>query len=492
MTALPGASCAPARTAVQRWLRAARDASVTSTPTVLIAFSGGPDSTALLLLLRDHAPALGASMIAIHVDHGLDAASAARAASARQIASRLGVRCEVHCLAGAPGAGDSSEAWARAERYALLERRADAHRAMWIVTAHHADDQAETVLLRIRYGTGIVGLAGIRPVRGRVARPLLNVPRAALQATLQAYGWCHASGDASALEAQAVVHDPTNDDLSVPRNRLRHVLLPRWSADAPDLSARLCALARRARDTGARLRRHLHRHVDIRPEAGGAASLDASRLRRLPAPVSDLALDALGRAAGRDRPAPAPARAELRRQLAMPDARVGCDAGAGDRWRVADGRLWLLASSATATCPPFEYSRRGPGTIHVEALRLRLRIRRGPTAPWMFRRAPDRAAFRLPAASRPHDAAGERSPHFVVRNRRPGDRLHPLGGPGRRRLAKLLIDRRVPAWRRDHIPLLCVGENLLWIPGLALAEWGRLTDADATEPVWIAELIRNL
>jgi tRNA(Ile)-lysidine synthase len=185
----------------------------------LLAFSGGPDSACLLHLLLDRG--LGPRLRVVHVDHGLDDASAERARSARALAERLGADCRIERLARDEATGGGPEAAARRARYqrlCALMRPGD-----HLLTAHHADDQVETVLLRLLRGagpTGLAGMAGLRPLPpGFLARPLLRCTRADILAYLEARG----------IEP---VDDPSNRDPSFDRNYLRHRVLPaiarRW------------------------------------------------------------------------------------------------------------------------------------------------------------------------------------------------------------------------------------------------------------------------
>ena len=170
---------------------------------MLVALSGGPDSTALLLLA--HA-AFGDRCYAATVDHGLRPESAAEAAHAASICSRLSVSHAT--LSAAPIAGGNLQANARAVRYRLLAEHSEAIGAHWIATAHHADDQLETMLMRLNRGSGVAGLAAIRAVEGRVVRPLLGWRRAEL----------------AAIVAAADIHpvnDPSNRDDRFDRARLR-------------------------------------------------------------------------------------------------------------------------------------------------------------------------------------------------------------------------------------------------------------------------------
>jgi tRNA(Ile)-lysidine synthase len=166
----------------------------------------------------------------IHVNHKLrGAASDADASFCRQLADRLAVPIEV-IEAPVVARGRSPEADARRVRYAAIEQAADRLGATVVCTAHTADDQAETVLLRLFRGAGLRGLSGIRVRHSRIVRPLLECRRSELRAALTAKG-------------ESWREDASNADVSIPRNRLRHELLPHIerlaAADAPGAIAAL-------------------------------------------------------------------------------------------------------------------------------------------------------------------------------------------------------------------------------------------------------------
>jgi len=184
---------------------------------VLVALSGGPDSSALLHALLLLAPRLQLRVQAAHVHHGIRGASADRdAEAARALASRLGVafrRIDVDVPAYARAHGLSLETAARQLRLEALERVAREEGCRRVALGHTADDQAETVLMWVLRGTGPAGLAGIPPVRGVFVRPLLGVWRHEVLA------YCQAAG----LEP---VEDETNRSRRFLRNRIRLEVLP--------------------------------------------------------------------------------------------------------------------------------------------------------------------------------------------------------------------------------------------------------------------------
>jgi tRNA(Ile)-lysidine synthase len=193
----------------------------------------------------------------------------------------------------------------------------------------------------------------------------------------------------------------------------------------------------------------------------------------LPGAARPAALAFLGRLAGAAHGPSAAAQAELWRQLEA-GARVGCDCGGGWRWS-GRGEAVALCREAGAT-PRFTYTFTVPGRCDVPEIGCRVSLEPAALAPWMRRGDPRRAGL---AALLPAGAVAE------VRNRRPGDRVHPLGAPGERKLKDLLIDRCVPRADRDRLPLLCLGGRIAWVPGITVDERHRLP---AEGPVWLAQL----
>src|SRR5262245_7005354 len=215
--------------------RALRDARVAAGEHLLAAVSGGPDSMALLVALREVAQERGWRVTAAHVDHGLRGAEgAAERDAVAAVAASLGVALVERRLALLPGAGLETRA-RRARRRALVSMAQEAG-ATRIVLGHTADDQAETVLLRLLRGAGRGGLGGMRPARGRLLRPLLGSTRADVRHFL-------------AERKLAFAVDRTNADLRHARNRLRRFVLPLLAAEFnPRIGRALAALADRLRD----------------------------------------------------------------------------------------------------------------------------------------------------------------------------------------------------------------------------------------------------
>jgi tRNA(Ile)-lysidine synthase len=441
---------------------------------LVVAFSGGPDSTALLATAKRLAGARALDLCAVHVDHALDPDSPRRARAARALAERLDVDFLARAAEIDRSGARSLEAAARAARYWILERERLRLGASWILTAHHREDQLETLLLRLRQGSGVRGLAGIRRRRHPLLRPLLDASRGLLSRSL---------ADRADLDA---VSDPTNRSLRHARNRVRLRLLPALldaePADAGDALASLAArVASRAASARARTDDRLAARVDLRRLAGEAGpSLSTSRLLELPESLlRHWSVALLAERCGEPYPPGGRVVDELLRQM-LAGRRARCDWGRGRFLEARDGRLRL--GTQPARVPLFSYTFRIPGAVRVPELSVTLRLDRAEVSPWMFRCQRDMTGLRMAVPD------GHR---LTVRSRRPEDRIVPFGERGARLLDHLLSDRSISRAERDRLPLLCDAERVLWAPGVTLAESCRIQPQWAgNRSVWRAELVR--
>ena len=235
----------------QRLLRRFRAAGIASDRTLLVAFSGGPDSLALAAALTHVRAVTGLPLLLVHVDHALRDESGEEAKAAVSLGQQIGLTVVVRRVPEEPRQAHPHtgvEEAARRERYRLLSDEADQAGARVIATAHHRDDQAETVLLHLLRGSGLRGAAGmaeIAPVpvagvrdishqgedqRPRLWRPLLSESRQEMLAYLEKRGLTS-------------LHDPSNDDVTLRRNALRHRAIPELEATFPGAAAALARFA---------------------------------------------------------------------------------------------------------------------------------------------------------------------------------------------------------------------------------------------------------
>jgi len=258
-------------------------------PVLLLAVSGGPDSTALMVLAARWRKTLKTKpkLIAITVDHGLRKEAKREAAHVAKLARKLGLTHRTLRWSGKKPATGLQQA-ARAARYKLLAEAARKDRAAHILTAHTLDDQAETVLIRMSRGSGLRGLAAMQRTSRldagapplQLVRPLLEVPKVRLIATCK-------------VAKAAYADDPSNSDPRFARSRLRQ-LMPALAREG--LTARrLAVLAQRLRRADRALEAAVNRaENDIASRAGESAIvLEAPAFARLPA---EIALRLLGRA----------------------------------------------------------------------------------------------------------------------------------------------------------------------------------------------------
>ncbi len=374
---------------------------------VLVAFSGGPDSTALVVSLHE----AGVDIVAAHYDHALQPGSALVAEHVARLCDALGVEL----LTGRrrePLPRGSVQAGARALRYDFLERVARQAGATTIAVAHTADDVVEGTVLHLRRGCGIAGLRGMPARRGRIVRPLLSVWRRDIEVYLDRHG-------------VVAVDDPANMDPRYARVAVRRHLLPALERDRPGITRRLRAVAARAEA----LQHEIERRTD---EVVKSGAVNRETIARLSEPVAVEVLRRLyATVAG---PQPALARSHLSAMLGLTRGGAGgrgVDLPGGLRFRVVAGELQVVprvaASSrfslATRLCPGCEDA----AAAHLtRGLTLRLGFRQ------------------------------------------PGLTMRPAPGRGTRKLQDILVDAHVPREDRDGWPLVFAGERLAWVPGVAV------------------------
>ncbi len=217
-----------------------RNVGVGHLDSALVACSGGGDSQVLahVAMTLSRAGQLGPVTL-VYVDHGLRPNTVKEATVVEALANSGGA--QFRCLRVEVDRDCASlEASARRARYQALTHAAKAIDAEWILTAHTASDQAETVVMRMLRGTGVAGLAAIPRRRGQIVRPLLNIERAEIDHYCQLHGLC-------------VMSDPSNMDRQFSRNRIRHDILPILRLENPSLDTALCRLATAASEQRAAL-----------------------------------------------------------------------------------------------------------------------------------------------------------------------------------------------------------------------------------------------
>lgn len=407
-----------------------------------VAFSGGPDSSALLHALAQLPQARARGLRALHVDHRLQPPSRDWAEHCLRFCASLDVPCEVLRVEVSIDSGKGLEAAARDARYAALA--AQLRDGEWLLLGHHRDDQAETVLLKLLRGAGPEGLGGMRALRrfgrGQLWRPLLELPREQLR-------------DYVETRALACIDDPSNADTRLARNHLRREIFPalaRYWPQAVDSILHSAALSRAAADA---LRvQWLAAFDTLHDPASG--SLDAAGWLALAPALRDPLLDHWIHARGL--PAPTTAqRRQIERQCGARAGQLPCIRWAGAELHIWKSRLWALPPA-----PPL------PADLdlawHGEPLAL-----------------PDGGELSL-------TGSGSRlAEPLHLRLRRGGEHIKPAGDAHTRELRDLFQQGGVPPWRRAACPLLHAGDELVAVADLWSSARGQTIFRQAgARPYW--------
>jgi tRNA(Ile)-lysidine synthase len=429
---------------------------------IVCAVSGGPDSVALLHALATLRPDFGFRLVAAHLNHRLRGAEAARDESfVLQLCERLEVELVVEQARGLEPDAPNLEERARNVRLSYLSRVADRVNARHIALAHHSNDQAETILMRLLRGSGARGLAAMAPCGpGRLWRPLLSVDRATVLAYLGALG------------ATWVV-DESNSSLRILRNRLRHELLPLLEREfAPGVTGRLVELANEMRG--------LDRYLTAAAREELARRGHATRLNL----------------AGFDNLSPVLAQAVLREFvrrrcghlkliardhiLAMYRVCLGRKPVAHlelpGRWRFRRHYQSVVLEWCDRPASPVEsfwVALVSVGMTQIEPARFTFEAT-------VAERRSDES---LPRLATPMEAQFDRDQlagPLAARNFAAGDRIAPLGMNGTRKVQDVFVDYKLERSRRASWPLICADTQILWIPGITRSRVALVTPATRT------------
>jgi tRNA(Ile)-lysidine synthase len=410
---------------------------------VLVALSGGADSTALLLSMHDlmKEGKIG-GLFAAHLNHGMRGKAAEHDQRfCEALCTRLAIPFYTESAdvpAYAKEHGQSPEQAAREVRYAFLARARERFDADVIATAHHMDDQAETLLMHLIRGSGSTGLCGMQPRNGDLIRPMLGKDRSRILSFLSARG-------------ETYCEDETNADTTATRNRIRHELLPMLKTMNPSIVQSLSKTAELIASDEALLTELADEAEDVISRDCG---LDRKALSELEEPIASRIV--------RKRiytSCEQVSEADIRRVLALLPARTGtvieltCGISA---W--TDARTLMIGRYPDALDYEVPFEPEGE-TI-------------APRGVWF--------SERVSSWTRPTDGYEayldyDRLPKdLVVRSRREGDRFYPLGAPGERKLSDVLTDRKIPKEQRD-LPLLCSENEVFYAQGLTCSEHVKVT-----------------
>ncbi|MBP5320763.1 MAG: tRNA lysidine(34) synthetase TilS [Kiritimatiellae bacterium] len=443
-----------------------------------LAVSGGADSVALFRLFAALAAERPLELTLLHVNHGLRDASEEEEGFVRALAERFGVPFRLHRanLRETPlPPGSSMEMAAREVRLAFYRQAYDEEGLDAIATGHHADDRIETFLLRLSRGAGTEGLTGLKPDTVcdgiRIIRPLLTFAPADLRAYLTAIG-------------QPWREDTTNREESIPRNKIRHTVIP---------------YLERAWDPA--LRRHLLQTVEILSEEDAClAAMAADRLRDLqtdqgnalrwreliqqPLALQRRVLRGWFFAIGQN---PATTYERIHALLDTLHRLAGAVMGirrfplsVTHDLILTDNAMRVEPAQEKATPPP-PVPLQIPGETRWGAWRFTVT----PATGW---RAESCGIGQSPATFTLSAAACAGKP-LILRARQPGDRIAPTGMTGSRKIKDLLIDAKIPESDRDAIPILACGDTCIYLPGYRIAR--AFAVPSPTSPAFLCRVTRR-
>ncbi|HLX04117.1 MAG TPA: tRNA lysidine(34) synthetase TilS [Candidatus Binatus sp.] len=430
---------------------------------ILVGLSGGADSVALTCALLDLRERLGFRLVAAHLNHQIRGNESDRDEEfVRVMCSRLGIELIVERADGLDASVSTAnlEERARDVRREFLSRVADRVQADFVTLGHHRDDQAETVLMRLLRGAGASGMAAMAE-RGpaKIIRPMLSLSRAEIREYLDA-------------RAIPFVEDSSNSSREILRNRIRAELLPMLERDyAPGLGGRLVELADEMRSLDHLVTVMAARELDAM--RAGAGALDVSGFAAVNRAVQAVAIrlflsEQIGSLRRISR-----AHIEAIRGLILeggPSDSIDLPGG----WRAAreyDLLRLVHGRERKEGAGEFSVPIATDGITIVEAAGFRFEA-------WTIAAAdapmPDSLSVAIFDAAKIADAG------LVARNFMQGDRIHPLGMRGTRKVHDVFVDRKLPKASRDRFPVIVVGDAIAWLPGLARGDCALVIKATET------------
>jgi tRNA(Ile)-lysidine synthase len=404
---------------------------------VAVAFSGGPDSTSLLHILKQLYP----QTEAIYVNHNLRKDSAKEEKFVRLFCDQYKIPLHVEEMSWKEKLANLEEA-ARKKRYRHLEKVAKESGFTKIALAHHQDDLAETILLRLIRGTGPRGLIAMQPLRGRYIRPLLNISRSDIQQYLTE----------QSLHSYS---DPTNENRNFDRNRIRHDLLPYIESNFnPKVRSAFLRFANWAEEQNNLIDELIQPYLKLITDKG----IHKEKFLQL---------------------SPALQKELIRRALLKSDPSLRLNS------RTLEAILRTIAASTKMELPGYlvvecsqeriQFSPKTSGTGFQEIDVTGAGDYQFPPAKISLKFSVVKKA-ELPALRHLAFVDAEKASFpLTIRNWKKGDSFQPYGMKGRKKLSDFWIDRKIPQSKRKNIPLVLKDEQIVWIAGQQIDDQFKIT-----------------
>jgi tRNA(Ile)-lysidine synthase len=418
---------------------------------ILVALSGGMDSVVLMHLLDTLSSDQNWHIEVAHYHHGIRGEEADEdAAFSEKLAKESGLNFHIEKLPPMPDSSSENwEAFARRHRYEFLEKCRETAGLDWIVTAHHTDDQAETILMKILHGTGVQGLQGIREKVGKIVRPLLPFKRENIEAYAE---------DNSLLFR----HDSTNDDTNYERNFIRHEILTVLGSRFSDYQSGIKILTENVNELEDFLEKELERRretlVSIRSD--GVLCINVDHLMMESAFMRKRLIYHLTN--GGDW------RGHVWRSLDafLNSSRTGQMLALPRSWTLLRDRENFLLSQKTLFKADDIYQ-------SFQARDLSMSV-----GDYKFELVilSESAPFTTDSSEELIDIASIPSNTLQLRGWQPGDRMNPLGLNGSKKVSDILIDRKLDRFAKDRQYVLTSDDEIVWLCGVCLDDRFKVTE----------------
>jgi len=446
---------------------------------VVVGVSGGPDSVALLHILKELAPRLKISLSLAHLNHRFRSRDSDRDAEyVQELALELGLPVIVESRdvpAFIKKEGLSPEDGARRARYDFFARAARQIKADTIALGHNADDQAETVLIRLLRGSGREGLGGIPPVRElkpgsrvKIIRPLIEATREEIERYLKE----------NRIKSRL---DASNIEPVYLRNRIKLKLLPFLTKYNPNVKSILVRTAQILGEEDRYLEGIVNKHIKrIMKKKREGVTLDIVKLSSLSLPIQRRFLrKSLGLMKGNKLDIHL---AHIDDILDLLKARGRASLDLPENILVTkEYKKLSLGFKKEKRAPSFDHPLKVPGITKIPEIGLFFQTKVLKEGSRALKKALEKRAY--------FDYQRIKAPLFL-RNREEGDRFQPLGMRGRKKLKDFFIDEKIPLKERERTPLLLSGKEIIWVVGHRISEKAKITNK--TEEVLMVEVKRSI
>ena len=433
---------------------------------ILVALSGGADSTALLLVCQQYAQSNGIKLAVAHLNHNLTSVADDTEAWVAELCRSLSIELftkSADVAAYARTQRLSTEAAGRELRYRFLAEVAKRLNGYVVVTGHTRDDQAETVIMHILRGSGLQGLRGIsKRSQINVSGVPLTVVRPLLEAT---HTNCIEICQALKVEYR---EDPSNALPDFTRNRIRNELLPLMESITPRATDAIIRLVSNVGDD-LNLLDHLLEEsgFEVKVCSHNVLSFDRTLFNQLESALRKRALFTAWRLLGAERGYLT--QEQVGKMLALAEGASGKLLTLPNRvlFRTTYRRVLLAVEDAYEYCA-------GPQLTTERELPLGQTVELAPGIGITTRLVDSDAAGPSTAGSTVYLDPNLADNGLKLRARLPGDRFNPLGSNSDDKLKRFFINQHVPEWRRDKVPLVTCDRGIAWVAGYRIADWAKL------------------